>query len=87
MYSSQNNGGALNIFGVPCKTNLPEVYNDPLNMIILDCSHSMINNEQILKRAMVLGSTFLISCVSSCATEPDDIWGSQIYSEDSSNLL
>jgi len=53
-------------------------------MIILDCSHSMINNEQILKRAMVLGSTFLISCVSSCATEPDDIWGSQIYSEDSS---
>ena len=35
---------------------------------------------------MIVGSKFLINCISSCANEMNDIYGSQIYSEDSSLL-
>jgi hypothetical protein len=45
VYSTYNNGGAINVYGVPCRNNAPESFTDPSNIIILECSHTLINNE------------------------------------------
>jgi len=84
VYSTSSNGGSLNILGVPCESNSPETFTDPSSTIPLECSHTLVNNEQIIKRAMTVGSQFLVACRSACVGEGPEVYGSQVYSEDSS---
>jgi hypothetical protein len=52
VYSSSSNGGSLNIIGIPCQSSLPSTFTDPASAVLLECSHTLLNNEQIVKRAM-----------------------------------
>jgi hypothetical protein len=76
VYSSSSNGGSLNIMGIPCQSNSPETFTDPSSTILLECSHTLINNEQIIKRAMTVGSQFLVGCQSGCVAERGEVYGS-----------
>ena len=85
VYGTINNGGAFNIIGLPCKveaSSLTRVKNqDPIN---LRCEHNLINHEQLMKMNFQVGDRFKAACSASCIDQAVNIYGSLIYSEDSS---
>ena len=50
MYSSLNNGGAFNIYGIKCDERKTKQNLDQEDKITLGCKDNMINNEQITLR-------------------------------------
>ena len=88
-YATLNNGGAFEIFGLECKSNDEGRNNDSLNqnineVINLNCKDTLKNNEQIIQKNLQFGDSFLGKCSSNCIEEPVSVFGSTVYSEDSS---
>ena len=84
VYGTINNGVAFNIIGLPCKieSSLQGIHSDdPVN---LRCDHNLINHEQLMKMNFQIGDRFKAACSVSCIDQAVNIYGSLIYSEDSS---
>jgi len=85
VFGTINNGGAFNIIGLPCRVEESSLTNtknqDPIN---LRCEHNLINHEQLMKMNFQIGDRFKASCSTSCVDQAVNIYGSLIYSEDSS---
>jgi len=84
VYRTSSNWVSMDIFYIPRELNYPETFTDSSSTIPLECSHTPINNEQIIKRAMTVGSQFLAASQSARVGEGPEVYGSQDYSEDSS---
>jgi len=85
VYSSNNNGGAFNIYGIPCFVESGVETLDPASQISLECKDTFSKNEQIIKRTFKDGDKFRAFCPKTCIEEKDslDIYGSSRYSSDS----
>lgn len=84
VYGTINNGFALKIVGLPCKLEHEEAALQTETAINLRCEHNLINHEQLMKLSFQIGDRFKASCSSSCIDQNVNIYGSMIYSEDSS---
>lgn len=89
VYSSNNNGGAFDIMGIPCFVEPGETYTDPANDIDLKCEDTYSDNDEIIKRAFKDGDIFRVHCATTCVDQKEtlDIFGSMQYSSDSSLCL
>lgn len=84
VYGTINNGFSLRIFGLPCKIEQQESGLQKQTVVNLRCEHNLINHEQLLKLNFQVGESFKAFCSSSCIDQNVNIYGSLIYSEDSS---
>ena len=88
VYSTLNNGGAFNIFGLDCKPMMPELTAEELSETVavhLNCAHNLNNNDEISKKNLYAGEKFLAQCNSNCLDSTKAVvFGDLIYAEISS---
>lgn len=85
VYGTINNGLSVKIIGLPCKREENGLIAIPKQKTItLRCDHNLINNEFLLKLDLQIGDRFIAFCSSSCVDQSVNIYGSLVYSEDSS---